>query len=208
MNNSTLGVAEQIKQLKELLDIGAITQEDYDKKKEELLNSTFSNMNINNEKVSKDKRDDYILNDLYLGEPDYKVQFYKNLDLDFLKKKASQAFTGKVVGFLDLYFTDKGLVMCSPDWSDIGFEKTIITYDELRCKITKTKIMVIYTINIITLFVNQTSISFFFYEDAYLDFSVKLGQKMGSTDASNYILSKKKGKKLIETFNSYGVNIE
>ncbi|WP_248405876.1 SHOCT domain-containing protein [Butyrivibrio fibrisolvens] len=37
-STSTLSVADEIKKFKELLDIGAITQEEYDKKKEQLLN--------------------------------------------------------------------------------------------------------------------------------------------------------------------------
>ena len=37
-DNTTLDPYEEIKKLKELLDIEAITQEEYDKKKKELLN--------------------------------------------------------------------------------------------------------------------------------------------------------------------------
>lgn len=37
LNSASISVADELKKFKELLDVGAITQEDYDKKKTELL---------------------------------------------------------------------------------------------------------------------------------------------------------------------------
>lgn len=207
MNSSTLGIAEQIKQLKELLDIGAITQEDYEKKKNELLNGAFGGTN-KTPVVYEEDAVNVNLDELVLGEADYKFQFYKNLDQDLLKKKAIQAITGKSVGFLDIYFTQKGLVLSSPDWGDVSIEKTLITYDKLKCSVIKTKIMVLYKTCFITIIVDDTPISFFFYEDAYLDLSIKLGQKIVRTEATSYMLSKTKGNEFLEKLVSYGVNIE
>lgn len=205
MNNSTLGIAEQIKQLKELLDTGVITQEDYDKKKDELLNGAFCTTN-NTPTIYKNDTANVNLDKIVFGEPDYKVLFYKNLDQDLLRKNPYRTLVAKSFGYLDMYFTNDGLVLNSPEWSDIKIEKKLIAYDDLKCIITKTKIMVMFKACFITICVNETSISLFFFENGYMDFSMKLTQKMvGTTKSQEYTLSKAKGNEIIEKLTHYSM---
>lgn len=56
MDNSVIGSAEKLKQLKELLDIGAITQEEYDAKKAEYLENIEESSVKENNDVEKPKK--------------------------------------------------------------------------------------------------------------------------------------------------------